>query len=104
MKSIIDILFEGKVLPHEQIGVTGDEEYDAVNRNIREEKEYWGNKLTEQDRQRLEALEKLYSQSSSIQNIETFRYGFRLGVLIMAEAFTGKDMFAPKDKPGDKVE
>lgn len=104
MKSVIDALFEGKILPYEQIGVTGDDEYDEVNRNIRGEKEYFKSKLTEQDRQRLDALENLYTQSSYIQDVETFRYGFRLGVLIMVEIFTGKDLFAPKVRPGEAGE
>jgi len=103
-QSIIDALFNGKVMPYEQIGVTGDDEYEAINRNIREEKEYFKSKLTEQDRQRLEAFESLFSQSSSIQNVETFRYGFRLGVMIMVEIFTGKDLFAPKVRPGETGE
>ena len=104
MKSILDALFDGKINPYEQIGVTGDEEYDEVNRNIRGEKEYFKSKLTEQDQQRLEAFESLFSQSSSIQDVETFRYGFRLGVLIMAEVFTGKDMFAAKGRPASAGE
>lgn len=96
MKSIIDALFEGKIVPFELIGVTGNEEHEAVNRNISEEKEYFKSKLTKEDCLRLEALENLYSQSSSIQDVETFRYGFRLGVLLMAEVFTGKDVFTDK--------
>lgn len=104
MKSIIDALFDGKILPYEQIGVSGDEEYDALNQNISEKREYFKSRLTEEDCKRLEALDLLYEQSASVQDVETFRYGFRLGVLIMAEVFTGKDLFTVKGRPGAKGE
>ena len=89
---ILEALFEGKICPRGQIGVTGNKEYDQLNEKIGKELLYFKELVNQQDCERLEALENLYSEMASIQDLETFTYGFRLGMMLMAEVFTGKDI------------
>jgi len=93
MKSILKELFDGNVYPSELI-VPKSSQYHETNQKISDEQDYFKGKLSEDDRKRLEELGNLYCQSTDIDSFESFSYGFKLGVMLMVEVFTGKDDLA----------
>lgn len=89
MKSILHELYNGHIYPAEQI-VLQDSDYRPLNRKIREEKESLKRKLSEEDIKRLSQLEDMYTHSITMEETETFIYGFKLASLLMIEIFTGE--------------
>lgn len=90
MKSILEELYNGRIYPAERI-VPQDPEYRPINRKIGEEKEYLKKKLSEEDLNRLSELEDMYTKSTSIEESESFSYGFKLGSLLMIEILTSRN-------------
>ena len=90
MKSILQALYDGEIFPDELI-VPKDPEYRPIHRKISAEKEYLKQKLTEEDYKRLEKIDNLLCQATSMSAYEAFSYGFKLGAILMIEIFTGAD-------------
>lgn len=89
--SILDDLFNGKIHPYFNIN-----EYDAdfkpINQQIKVEKEDWLKKrLSEEEYERFEKLESLYYESMDLWQKKSFKYGFRLGALLMIAIFSDSD-------------
>lgn len=89
MKSILNELYNGHIYPAEQI-VPQDPDYRPLNRKIGEEKESLKRKLSEEDIRKLSQLEDMYTRSITMEETETFIYGFKLGSLLMIEILTGE--------------
>lgn len=90
MKSLLQGLYAGEISPDELI-VPKSREYRSMNRKIGEEKEYLKSRLSVEDCKRFEELDYLLMQTGSMNSEASFSYGFRLGVMLMIEVFTGKD-------------
>ena len=87
MDEILHKLYHGGVFPAEQI-LSRDPEYRSVNGKISEERRYFEDKLSASDCTRLEELETLYMQSSSLQEEAAFCYGFKLGISLLLAVYT----------------
>jgi len=74
MKSILQALYDGEIFPDELI-VPKDPEYRPIHRKISAEKEYLKQKLTEEDYKRLEKIDNLLCQATSMSAYEAFSYG-----------------------------
>jgi len=68
-------------------------EQRAVNEKIDTEMKYFSGLMSasEDDCKRLDAFDDLYKQSCSIENMHSFKFAFRLGVLLMCAVFMGED-------------
>ncbi|WP_195985490.1 DUF6809 family protein [Clostridium sp. D33t1_170424_F3] len=95
MDSMIKALFRGEILPEERI-VPDDPAYWPVNYAISDEKKYFEEKLTQEDKARFEKLDDLYYQSITMYGAQSFQYGFKLGALLMTDVFTGKEEVMPE--------
>ena len=65
-------------------------EYLAINHKIEGEKHYFTQKMSLDDYQRFEALERLYTQSSYLEQIDAFSHGFKLATMLMCAVFVDK--------------
>ena len=90
MKSILQSLYDGKLYPSALV-MPKDPEYHSVNMKIEKEKEYFEEKLSEEDYKRFEALNDLYDRSFIMHETESFISGFKLGALMLIEVFTDKE-------------
>lgn len=82
--SIIEALYYGEVNPFE-CDRTPNAQRDAVNRTIEQEKEYLQGRLSPEDAQRLEELDRLFVQAGVLENIDSFGYGLQFGIRLMQE-------------------
>lgn len=89
MTEILRDLFYGRYIPYEHIAPKNNPTYIAINDKISEEKSRFKNMLSEDNCIRLEKLEVLYTESSGIEVEKAYMEGFRLGVMILAEIYTG---------------
>lgn len=89
MKTILEELYDGHILPAELI-VPQNPEYRLLNRKISDIKETWQKKLSEEDYKALETLLELCCESSMMEASASFGYGFKLGAMIMLEVLGGK--------------
>lgn len=87
-KTLLQKLYDGEIYPAEQI-VPRDPEYRETSRKISDEKEYFQEILTENDRQRFDKLMDSRYETESMDSYESFVYGFRLGVGLMVETLPG---------------
>lgn len=96
-RTILDELFDGNIQPFENIKVE-DTGYKQTSKKIDDEKESWLYKLlSNDDTERYEKLESMYQQTSVMEEREAFKQGFRLGVLLVTEAFYTKDRLVEKE-------
>ena len=84
LKSILDSLYYGKIKPLEMADAICPK-YKEINRKIEDEKRYFMEKMSLDDVQRFEALERLYIQAAECEQIAAFTKGFRIGARIMLE-------------------
>ena len=85
---ILEKLYNGQIYPFEEI-VPQDKEYRTTNRKISEIREYFYENLSPEDREKFEEMNKLSRESAHMEFYANFAYGFRLGVLLMCDVFTG---------------
>lgn len=82
--SLIKDLYEGRVLPFDQI-LPQDGEYRALMREIGEEREYFRNRLPKEDQERFDKWNELQVRSLAMDLYAHFEYGFKLGANLMNE-------------------
>ena len=90
MKNILHELYFGRVSRWER-RVNRTAEELAVENKIQTEKKHFSQIVSAEDYKRLNELEKLYGQFRDFEDMRTFNYAFRLGVLIMCAVFMGDD-------------
>jgi len=83
-KSILEALLYGKVGPWEGQTVHSAER-EEIEKRIQAEKDYFKENLPDDGFQRLETLESLYTQAEADEEMAVFKYGFRMGAIIMME-------------------
>jgi hypothetical protein len=86
MNSILQELYFGNV-PGCERHANNTAEGKAVNQKIHDEKQYFSGVLSEEDCKRLIELDDMYRRSNSLENMHTFIYAFRLGVMLMCDVF-----------------
>jgi hypothetical protein len=89
MKSILEKLYYGHIRPFERI-IPQDPQYRPLNQKISGIKRILQEKLPAEDYQALEGLLDLGCDSSVMESAASFRYGFKLGALIMLEVLGGR--------------
>lgn len=94
--SILHDLYNGKIYPFENI-YCSTPEYHKVNGMLADEKERFLKNLSESDRELFKKIEDLHCESFGMYSYENFVHGFRLGVKLMSEAFSGADSLARDD-------
>jgi hypothetical protein len=89
MKSIMEALFDGQVIPWERrYRMSGERK--AIEEKIQREKRYFMEKMSLDDCQRLEGLENLYNEAAHDEEIDIYSHGFTLGALLMQEIMEKK--------------
>lgn len=89
MKSILQQLYDGELYPAENIRCQTPE-YAQIRSDIAAEREHFLSMLPEAERKRFNKFDDLQHDSTSIYGYESFLYGFRLGVRLMAETLYGR--------------
>lgn len=84
MKSIIAELYNGELFPNEHI-YPEIPQYHAVIEQISNEMDFWEQKLSRTDYERLEKLVDLKCDESEMTCLESYTCGFKLGMLLMTE-------------------
>lgn len=87
--SIMEALFNGRVIPWERRGNMTDERR-KIEEKIQREKRYFIEKMSLDDCQRFERLEELFNSSSHCEDVDTYSHGFTLGALLMMEVMEKK--------------
>ena len=80
--SIFEAMFYGKIIPWER-RKTLNAERNEVEQNIKAGMDYFMEKLSPDDRQRIDELVSLYTQAGEDDDVDIFAYGFTMGVCIM---------------------
>jgi hypothetical protein len=89
MSDILIDLYYGRISGWERHRLRTTEE-KTVNRKIEAEKRYFIEKMSLDDCKRFQELENLYTQAHGFDEIDAYRYGFKLGVMLMSAVFTGE--------------
>ncbi|MFF2889640.1 DUF6809 family protein [Paenibacillus sp. NPDC057967] len=90
MKSLLEMLYEGELLPFEQISVRGAK-YREVCNQIADSMNQWQERLSAEQFRQLEQLLSLRSQIGDMEMSASFIYGFKLGAGLMNEMIDGRD-------------
>ncbi|MCL2343404.1 MAG: hypothetical protein FWC62_05865 [Firmicutes bacterium] len=85
--SILEALFNGKIIPWERRGIQTPE-YKELRKKIETGRQYFTEKMSSDDYLRFQELEALYSDADSEEEINVYAHGFTLGVLLMVEAMS----------------
>jgi hypothetical protein len=89
MNKILQALYVGHV-PGWECHASMTPEGKAVNQKIHDEKKYFSGVLSKEDCKRLHELDDMYRRSNSFENMNSFIYAFRLGVMLMCDVFMGE--------------
>ena len=84
MVSVIEALYDGKIIPWER-RVVMTHERKVVEKQIECEKQYFTERMSPDDRKRFEQLEGLYVSASCHEDADIYSHGFTLGVTLMLE-------------------
>lgn len=87
--SIMEALFDGRIIPWERSSVHTPERM-ALEERIQKEKKYFVEKMSLDDCQRFQALEGLYSEAAFDEETGVYSHGFALGALLMLEVMEKK--------------
>lgn len=87
--SIMEALFEGRVIPWERRNAVSAERKE-LEQKIKNEKQYFIEKMSPEDCQRFEELENLFSATVFDEEVETYSHGFTMGALLMLEVLEKK--------------
>jgi len=90
---ILEALFNGEIYPSENV-VPKSDKFRQIGADISEAMNFFEEKLSKEDYERLERLMDRHADEGNMTNEEQFKYGFTLGVLMMCEIFNSP--FIPK--------
>lgn len=90
MKSILHDFYYGRVIPWERRNPYAEEQRE-INRKIESEERYFVGKMSLDDCKRFEAFKNLLSQAYSMDEVDIFSHGFKLGALFMLEVFADEN-------------
>ncbi len=91
MKSILEKLYAGEFYPAENI-LPEDPAYRGMCETVGKERHYFADKLSDGDRERFEQWNDLVSDTQAMDDYANFAYGFRTGMLLMYETFSGGEI------------
>ena len=90
MNSILHQLYGGDIIPAEQI-IPQDPKYKKAFHKLDDEMKSWQEQLSSEQYKKLEDLIDLLMDANSMSCVQNFSYGFKLGMLLTVEVFTGKN-------------
>lgn len=90
MQSIIEALFDGKIIPWERRSIHTPER-KALEEKIEKEKKYFTQKMSLDDCKRFEELENLYQEVAFDEELGIYSHGFTLGALLLMEVMRKKE-------------
>lgn len=90
MNNILEQLYNGEIYPSKNI-VPTNPKYRPLTQKISYEREELQTKLNAEDSERLETLDEMYAETSSMYGYENFLCGFKLGASLMLEILKGGD-------------
>lgn len=96
-KSTLQQLFDGEIYPSENVS-PDTPEYNEAKKALAEEKEYFLNTLSGEDRERFIKIDDLYYDISGMYGYECFAHGFRLAIALMVESLKCKDCISKGDE------
>ena len=88
VNTVLHDLYYGRISPWERLPARAAESRE-LDRKIEDEKRYFIQNMSLEDRRRFDELESLYTQSGDIEQVDAFSHGFRLGAQLTAAVFTG---------------
>ena len=90
-------IYYGKIIPWER-RLRNDKtvEQRGIVNKIEAEERYFASKMSDEDRQRFQALSNLYSELSSSSEAEIFSYGFSMGLLLMVNVMDEAEIMAAR--------
>ena len=88
--SLIDALFNGKLIPWERKGSFTPKRRE-LECKIEREKKYFAKKMSLCDRDRFEELQNLFMQATYEEEIDIYSHGFTLGSHLMMEIMEKKE-------------
>jgi len=91
-RNILEHLYYGEIYPAENIGVNSSE-MQIVGEMLKDVKEKLLENLSGSELEYFKELDELQSKSAGIYGYECFTCGFKIAILIMVEALSGKDDF-----------
>ena len=91
-KSIFEALYFGKIRPHEIVGALNPEQ-KKYKEKIKSEMAYFIGKMTEEDAERFNDLEDMFSCNSLDDEVNIFSNGFTLCALLMLEIIERREGF-----------
>lgn len=97
MKSLIELLFTGDLVPNEQITVK-DTKYGEFSRTISERMNALQSQLSAENFKQIEELLELRSEIGDMELTASFGYGFRLGAGLMQEISEGRKALIEKEQ------
>lgn len=95
MKSMMEALFDGSVIPWER-RANMTKERKAIEGKIENEKRYFVDKMSIDDCKRFAELEDLYIRAAHCEEVDTYSHGFTLGALLMMELMEKKEAIINK--------
>lgn len=91
-RSIMEALFDGRIVPWEQKGIRQSKEYRSIISKLGEAKERLAEKLSDDEKKQLEEVGNLYLDLASCQDVTNYSYGFTMGLLLMKEVLDFKEV------------
>lgn len=86
--SILERLYIGNLCPIEE-AIPLDADYRSLSDKIGEEREYYEGILSAEDRERFEKWNMMIFRYEGMEKYANFTQGFRLGVMLAIEVFSG---------------
>lgn len=83
---ILEAIYSGEIYPSENV-VPESDEFRQANEEISNTMNFFQEKMSDEDYERLEKLCDYHADASLMVSQEHFKYGFTMGVLLMCEIF-----------------
>ena len=88
--SILKRLYMGNLCPIEE-AIPPDADYRSLSNKIGEEREYFAERLSAEDRERFENWNKMIFRYEDMTEYANFTQGFKVGVMLAFEIFSGSE-------------
>ena len=88
--SVLKRLYMGNLCPIEE-AIPPDADYRSLLNKIGDEREYFAEILSEENKERFEEWNKMIFRYEDMTEYANFTQGFRLGVMLASEIFSGSE-------------
>ena len=88
--SIMEALFDGRIIPWERHNPKSKEQLEILNQ-LEDEERYFIQKMSLDDCNRFQKLSNLHGELAYSDDVDTYSHGFTLGALLMMEVMAKKE-------------